>query len=508
MRRPFTKRPEDNTSPVESLSEKDLDLGSYAEKNLGGFGILCTGFNICNSWAGLAATLAVGIAQGGTVTLLYGQILIFVLIGLGSTATLAELTSVYPTAGGQYHWTSILAPKSTNRALSYFCGAANIFGWLSICTGVVIQPGQFISAMVVFFNPDFEPQAWHIFLIYQAVNILILLYNIYLMKRTSWIHDVGFVVSLSLFIIITITCATRAPGHNSSTFVWTNFVNDSGWSSDGIVFLTGLANPNFMYAGIDGAIHLAEECSNAVTTVPLALFSTSLIGFVTAFAFSISMVYSLVDLDAIINTPTGVPIYEIWYQATRSSTAATVFLAGLLAVSLFALNGCVQTASRLTWSYARDNALLGSSYIGQLHPRHNVPVWALVANSAVIFIIGCIYLGSDTAFHAFVGTGLLLQQISFAVPAALLLYHRRSTKYLAKKRRVRLGLMGWIANALTVGFAFITLVFYCFPTEVPVTGSSMNYTVVVIGCMALFSLLNWVVHARRVYQGPRLPEGM
>ena len=59
-----------------------------------------------------------------------------------------------------------------------------------------------------------------------------------------------------------------------------------------------------MYAGIDGAIHLAEECSNAVTTVPLALVSTSLIGFVTAFAFSISMVYSLVDLDAIINTPT------------------------------------------------------------------------------------------------------------------------------------------------------------------------------------------------------------
>lgn len=123
--------------------------------------------------------------------------------------------------------------------------------------------------------------------------------------RSALILYITVVVSISLFIIITITCAARAPGHNSSTFVWTNFVNDSGWSSDGIVFLTGLANPNFMYAGIDGAIHLAEECSNAVTTVPLALISTSLIGFVTAFAFSISMVYSLVDLDAIINTPTG-----------------------------------------------------------------------------------------------------------------------------------------------------------------------------------------------------------
>ena len=71
---------------------------------------------ICDSWAGVAATVSLAIAQGGPVTLTYGLIAMFILGG-ACVLTLAELASVYPTAGGQYHWVSILAPKRTNRAL-------------------------------------------------------------------------------------------------------------------------------------------------------------------------------------------------------------------------------------------------------------------------------------------------------------------------------------------------------------------------------------------------------
>jgi choline transport protein len=40
----------------------------------------------------------------------------FVLVG-ACAATLAELASVYPTAGGQYHWTSILAERRWGRGI-------------------------------------------------------------------------------------------------------------------------------------------------------------------------------------------------------------------------------------------------------------------------------------------------------------------------------------------------------------------------------------------------------
>lgn len=59
------------------------------------------------------------------MTLLYGIVLMFVLGG-SAALTMAEVASVYPTAGGQYHWTSILAPESINRGLvgsmSFFVG--------------------------------------------------------------------------------------------------------------------------------------------------------------------------------------------------------------------------------------------------------------------------------------------------------------------------------------------------------------------------------------------------
>lgn len=104
-----------------------------------------------------------------------------------------------------------------------------------------------------------------------------------------------------------------------------------------------------------------------------------------------------------------------------------------------------------------------------------VPVWALCANAAVIFIIGCVYLGSSTAFNAFIGTGLILQLITFAFPAALLLLRRRLAQYLPESRKFKVpAVIGWVANAGTVGFTIIVTIFWCLPTVFPVAPSNMS----------------------------------
>jgi choline transport protein len=156
---------------------------------------------------GIVGTLAIGISEGGTILLLYGIIIMLIFGGCCAT-TLAELSSVYPTAGGQYHWTSILSPKKYSRVLvktparelgsfftkilqSYCCGAINIFSWISITAGVTILPAQFIISMAIYNNPGYEAKSWHYFLIYQATNIIILLYNIFAIRKTSWVHDIG-----------------------------------------------------------------------------------------------------------------------------------------------------------------------------------------------------------------------------------------------------------------------------------------------------------------------------
>lgn len=112
-------------------------------------------------------------------------------------------------------------------------------------------------------------------------------------------------VSIASFLAIIITCLARtAPNFQSTDLVWTIFLNESGWSN-GIAFLTGLVSPNYMYAGIHGAVHLAEECKNPAMVVPRALMSTVFIGFITSFIFAIIMMYCTSNLEAVVSTPTG-----------------------------------------------------------------------------------------------------------------------------------------------------------------------------------------------------------
>lgn len=113
------------------------------------------------------------------------------------------------------------------------------------------------------------------------------------------------VVSIGSFLIIVITCLARTgPYFQPTETVFEHFVNESGWPN-GVAFLTGLVSPNYMYAGIDGAIHLAEECQNAAVVVPRALMSTLVIGFLTSFVFAIAMLYCTNDFGAVISTATG-----------------------------------------------------------------------------------------------------------------------------------------------------------------------------------------------------------
>jgi len=190
------------------------------------------------------------------------------------------------------------------------------FSWIALCTAATIIAAQLLLALPAYFINTYIPQPWHYFVVYQAINIVVLVYNLFVLKRTPWVHNIGCkslihlgcariltaavaltLVTFLLTVVVCLALSTKQP----SSYVWTQLQNSTGWS-DGVCFLTGLATPCFMYAGIDASLHLAEECTNPKKTVPRALFSTVIIGFVTALVFSISMCYSIVDLDAMLDT--------------------------------------------------------------------------------------------------------------------------------------------------------------------------------------------------------------
>lgn len=163
---------------------------STVKRNLGALEIIALGFNIANSWVAVATSLAIAIAAGGTVTLIYGVILASIAY-MAVACTLGELASVYPTAGGQYHFTSVLSPQRWSKGLSYACGIIAAISWVAINASVNILSAQILLAVCIFFHADYLPQDWHYFMVYQVINLLFLVYNLFVMRRTPWIHDVA-----------------------------------------------------------------------------------------------------------------------------------------------------------------------------------------------------------------------------------------------------------------------------------------------------------------------------
>jgi amino acid permease len=73
------------------------------------------------TWEAEGFVIQGGLLNGGPVALVYGFILCF--LGTLSTSTsIAELSSMFPTAGGQYHFVALLAPARWRCFASWMAG--------------------------------------------------------------------------------------------------------------------------------------------------------------------------------------------------------------------------------------------------------------------------------------------------------------------------------------------------------------------------------------------------
>jgi choline transport protein len=106
-------------------------------------------------------------------------------------------------------------------------------------------------------------------------------------------------MTIILFLVSTIAIFVRSSPKASSEFVWGTFVNSTGWP-DGVCFLSALLTTSFIFAGLDAALHMAEEAPNPRTAVPIASVSAVGIGFVTAFIYGIAVLYSISDFEKIL----------------------------------------------------------------------------------------------------------------------------------------------------------------------------------------------------------------
>jgi len=71
------------------------------------------------------------------------------------------------------------------------------------------------------------------------------------------LHTLGFFAVLIPLVIL-------AP-KGSVQFVFQDFANQVGWSSNGLAWFVGIISTNLPFIGYDGPCHMAEEVQNAST---------------------------------------------------------------------------------------------------------------------------------------------------------------------------------------------------------------------------------------------------
>ncbi|KAF5867535.1 putative gaba permease protein [Botrytis fragariae] len=471
------------------------------------FGFLSIAGFVCSllsTWEGMFAVFLYGFQNGGPAGLVYGYVFCF--FGtLCTVASLAEMSSMMPLSGGQYHWVSILAPKSHAKFLSYMTGWLTVIGWQAGQASVAFLCATLIQALVILNHPTYVPERWQATLIFYAVLAFILFVNTYLAR---WLPKIeGFVLCVHIlgFFGILIPLVYLAP-HGKPSDVFATFINGGGWSSNGTSFFIGLITSVFSFLGADSACHMSEEVHNASTVIPWAMISSIVLNGVLGFALLIALLFCLGDIDDALNSATGFPFIEIFRGATNSNAAATGMTLIILFILLAAAIGIMATASRLLWSFARDNGVPGSSYISRVHEPTALPIYSILVSAVISLLLALINIGSTAAFNSIVSVNVAAFFTSYMIPIILILKKRLRKDPIKDKIHWgpwKLGpILGPIANIAGLIYSTITMFFSFWPNTQVVTPVTMNWSCVIFVAAILYSVVFYMIWGKHAYKWP------
>ncbi|EMD96311.1 hypothetical protein COCC4DRAFT_55832 [Bipolaris maydis ATCC 48331] len=462
-----------------------------------------TGITTGNSWAVLGAGIVTSLHNGGAAGAIYEYAVVSILYGF-IAASIAELASSIPSSGGVYHWALVTAGTKYGKICGWFAGWLNGLAWMFAVASNCVMVSNMVLWSYKLYRPELEPQRWQVFVCYLIMSWGCCFTVIFAQNSLPLISRLGSFLIITGFFVTVIVCAVMpglaGGGYASSEFVWKQWNNGTGYSSDGFVFLAGMLNGAYAVGAIDCVTHIAEEIPRPRVNLPKALACQVIMGFVTGFSYLIVVFYATKNLEAIIELETICPIGEMYLQATGSKGGAVGLLIVIILPILCATVGCYVTAGRTLYALGRDGATPFANKIGAVSSRWQSPLYSTLACGIFMTCIGAVYVGSLTAFNAFIGSFVVLSTLSYLLA---ILPHLVSGRKLIKPGPFWMGRFGAAVNAVACLYIVVSIVIYCFPYSLPTTAEAMNYTSVIISGLAVVVGLWWMLHGRRHYQGPR-----
>ncbi len=491
-------------SDVEQLHR--MGYAQELARRMSTFSNFAVSFTIISILSGCLTLYAYGMNTGGPIIMNIGWPLVGIFVTLVGLS-MAEVASTYPTAGGLYYWAAKLGGKN-GAAWSWFTGWFNLLGQVGVTAGIDFGGAFFMSALFnQLFNYTLDPP--HIIAVYAVILFAHGLLNTFGIRLVAilndisvWWHLVGVVVIVgALFFIPGSGLGPAGTTHQSVSFVFTHFVNNTGFSFAGApiyVFLIGLLLAQYTFTGYDASAHMTEETRNAAIGGPRGIVWSIVVSLFAGWLLLIGVTSAIQNYTA--EATAVVPPAQIFVDAVGKNLG-TFLLFIVVGAQFYCGMSSVTANSRMIYAFSRDGAVPGSQFWHKINPRTRTPTNSIWFAAVGAFILGLPYLWNPVAYAAVTSIAVIGLYIAYGIPILLRLLagerFQRGPWHLGRWSYV----IGWIA---VIWIAFIAILFVLPQLSPGNTPTTFNYAILAVAVVLVYSGGYWFLSAKNWFKGPKV----
>lgn len=356
-------------------------------------------------------------------------------ISLVFAVAMAQISSAYPTAGGLYHWGSILGNRFTGWLTAWF----NLLGLVTVLGAINV--GTYYFFMGSFGAPYFglEDTITTRIVFLAVITGVQALVNHMGIGLTAKLTDFSGYLIFATAILLAVVCLAAADSYDiARLFTFSNYSGEAGgnvWpqTSGTWVFLLGLLMPIYTITGYDASAHTSEETVKAAHSVPRGMVSSVLWSALFGYIMLCAFVLMIPNMDE--GAKQG---WNVFFWAMDSQVNPVIkdilYLAILVSQWLCGL-ATVTSASRMIFAFSRDGGLPASKALAKVSPTHRTPVAAIWTASilSVLFVwftsLDFMKIGETPVYTIVVSCTVIFLFFSFAIPITLGLFAWGTSKW-------------------------------------------------------------------------------
>jgi len=499
-----------STQPPQGGVEKTSDeaklhqLGYAQElrRGMSGFSNFAVSFTIISILSGCLTLFAFGMNTGGPMTMIWGWLLVgffVILVGLG----MAEVCSSYPTAGGLYYWSAKLAKK--NSALwSWYTGWFNLLGQVAVTAGIDFGCALFIEGFLQYSNA-LSPTVGAHTVQHEVVLITAVLLAVHGLLNTFGVNLVSKLANISVWwhllgVATIVVVLVVAPSHHSSaSFVFTHFVNNTGFGVPIYVFLIGLLTAQYTLTGYDASAHMTEETHKADTAGPRGIVMSIVVSIVAGWILIVGVSFAIQPGKYTSEALSLVAPGQIFIDAIGKAGGLFLLLIAIVA-QFFCGMSSVTANSRMVYAFSRDGAIPGHKRWHQINPRTRTPTNAIWFAAVGAFILVIPYWFNSAAYAAVTSIAVIGLYIAYVIPV----YLRVRAGKDFKAGPWNLGKWGVLNGVVATVWTIFICILLLLPQLKPITWLTFNYAPAAVLAVIGFATIYWFAGARNWFTGPKV----